>query len=42
MMSRSFRVGVVGFGVAGATTAYLLARGGHRVTLLERAPAVEP
>lgn len=41
-MSRRFRVGVVGFGVAGAATAYLLARDGHAVTLLERAPAVEP
>lgn len=41
-MPRSFRVGVVGFGVAGATTSYLLARDGHRVTLIERAPAVEP
>jgi 2-polyprenyl-6-methoxyphenol hydroxylase-like FAD-dependent oxidoreductase len=41
-MARRFRVGVVGFGVAGATTAYLLARDGHRVTLVERAPAVEP
>ena len=33
-----YRVGVVGFGMAGATAAYLLARDGHRVTLLERAP----
>jgi 2-polyprenyl-6-methoxyphenol hydroxylase-like FAD-dependent oxidoreductase len=41
-MSRCFRVGIVGFGVAGAATAYLLARDGHAVTLLERAPAVEP
>src|SRR5215470_377462 len=41
-MPRRFRVGVVGFGVAGATTAYLLARDGHAVTLIERAPVVEP
>ncbi len=41
-MSRPFRVGVVGFGMAGATTAYLLARDGHRVTLIERAPEVGP
>ena len=41
-MPRRFRVGVVGFGVAGAATAYLLARDGHAVTLIERAPAVEP
>jgi len=37
-----YRVGVVGFGMAGAVTAYLLARDGHRVTLLERAPALGP
>ncbi|WP_204249649.1 FAD-dependent oxidoreductase [Gemmata sp. SH-PL17] len=33
-MARKFRVGIVGFGIAGATTAYLLARDGHSVTLL--------
>jgi 2-polyprenyl-6-methoxyphenol hydroxylase-like FAD-dependent oxidoreductase len=37
-----YRVGIVGCGVAGVTTAYLLARDGHRVTLLERAPKVGP
>jgi 2-polyprenyl-6-methoxyphenol hydroxylase-like FAD-dependent oxidoreductase len=37
-----YRVGVVGFGVAGATSAYLLARDGHRVTLLERATDLGP
>ncbi|QJW95238.1 FAD-dependent oxidoreductase [Frigoriglobus tundricola] len=41
-MPRALRVGVVGFGMAGATTAYLLARDGHRVTLIERAPEVGP
>jgi 2-polyprenyl-6-methoxyphenol hydroxylase-like FAD-dependent oxidoreductase len=41
-MPRRFRVGIVGFGVAGATAAYLLARDGHTVTLIERAPVVEP
>lgn len=41
-MARRFRVGIVGFGVAGATTAYLLARDGHQVTLLERSPVVDP
>lgn len=37
-----YRVGVVGFGMAGAVAAYLLARDGHRVTLLERAPQLGP
>ena len=41
-MPRPYRVGVVGFGVAGAATAYLLARDGYRVSLVERAPIVEP
>lgn len=41
-MPRRFRVGIVGFGVAGAATAYLLARDGHAVTLIERAAVVEP
>lgn len=41
-MPRRFRIGVVGFGVAGATTAYLLARDGHAVTLIERAVDVGP
>lgn len=36
------RVGVVGFGIAGATVAYLLARDGRRVTLIERAPELGP
>ena len=39
---RRYRIGVVGFGIAGAATAYLLARAGHFVTLLERAPRVGP
>src|SRR5262245_43801157 len=42
MSVRPFRVAVVGFGIAGAATAYLLARTGHRVTLLERSPHVGP
>lgn len=41
-MARRYRVGIVGFGVAGATCAHLLAADGHAVTLIERAPAVEP
>jgi 2-polyprenyl-6-methoxyphenol hydroxylase-like FAD-dependent oxidoreductase len=36
------RVAVSGFGVAGASVAILLARGGHRVTLFEQAPALGP
>src|SRR5437660_11331107 len=41
-MPRRFRVGVVGFGMSGAATAYLLARDGHAVTLIERATDVGP
>lgn len=37
-----YQVGVVGFGIAGAATATLLARSGHSVTLFERAPQVGP
>ncbi len=36
------RVGVVGCGMAGTATAYLLSRDGHRVTLLERAAELGP
>lgn len=36
------RVGVVGFGVAGAATSALLAEAGHEVTLFERAPELRP
>jgi len=41
-MPRTYRVGVVGFGVAGATVSFLLARQGHQVSLFERAPKVRP
>src|ERR1700722_2226245 len=37
-----YRIGVVGCGVAGTTSAYLLARDGHQITLLERAPKLGP
>ncbi len=37
-----FRIGIVGFGVAGATSALLLAEQGHEVHLFERAPHVGP
>jgi 2-polyprenyl-6-methoxyphenol hydroxylase-like FAD-dependent oxidoreductase len=40
--SRRYRVGVVGFGIAGAAVSTLLAKSGHSVTLLERAPKVGP
>lgn len=36
-MARRYRIGVVGFGMAGGASAYLLARDGHAVTLLEQA-----
>ncbi len=39
---RRYRIGIVGFGIAGAAAAHLLARSGHSVTLLERAPRVGP
>ncbi len=41
-MPRHYRVGVVGFGTAGATATFLLAGAGHEVTLFERAPEVGP
>jgi 2-polyprenyl-6-methoxyphenol hydroxylase-like FAD-dependent oxidoreductase len=37
-----YRVGVIGLGVAGAAIAHLLARDGHRITLLERAEEPRP
>lgn len=41
-MPRPYRIGIVGYGVAGATSAFLLARAGHDVTLFERAVEVGP
>lgn len=41
-MPKQYRIGIVGFGVAGATASFLLARAGHVVTLFERAPEVGP
>lgn len=41
-MDRPYRVGIVGMGVAGATTAYLLARDGCEVTVLEQAASLRP
>jgi 2-polyprenyl-6-methoxyphenol hydroxylase-like FAD-dependent oxidoreductase len=38
----TYRVAVVGAGVAGAATAYVLARDGHLVTLFEQAPDPGP
>lgn len=35
---RPYRIGIVGFGMAGGMSALLLARDGHHVTLLEQAP----
>lgn len=39
---RRSRIALVGFGVAGATAAALLADQGHDVTIFEQAPALEP
>lgn len=36
----AYRVGVVGYGMIGSVVSYLLARDGHAVSLLERAPVV--
>src|SRR5437764_9431691 len=41
-MPGPYRVGIVGLGVAGATAGYLLARDGHRVTILEQSARVGP
>lgn len=41
-MPPPYRIGVVGYGVAGATSAYLLAQAGHHVTIFERSPSVGP
>jgi len=41
-MPDPYRVGIVGYGVAGATSAYLLAKAGHEVTIFERSPKVGP
>ena len=41
-MSRPLKVAVVGCGVAGLTSAVILARHGHHVTLIERAPRLAP
>ena len=41
-MGNPLRVGVVGSGVAGLASAYLLARQGHQVTVIERAPKLGP
>ena len=42
MPPKQYRVGIVGFGIAGGALAILLARAGHAVTLIERAPEVGP
>lgn len=41
-MPPPYRVGIVGFGIAGGALAIMLARAGHTVTLIERAPQVGP
>jgi len=39
---KSLQVGIIGAGTAGLATAAILARQGHAVTLLEKAPALAP
>lgn len=41
-MPPPYHVGIVGFGIAGGALAIMLARAGHTVTLIERAPQVGP
>lgn len=41
-MARRYKVGVVGFGVAGGMAAFFLARAGHDVTIFERAAQLGP
>jgi 2-polyprenyl-6-methoxyphenol hydroxylase-like FAD-dependent oxidoreductase len=41
-MTRQYRIGIVGLGIAGGAAACLLARQGHRVTIFERASQVGP
>ncbi len=41
-MTRPYRIGIVGFGIAGGALAIQLARQGHQVVLLERAPVLGP
>lgn len=41
-MSRVLNIAIVGCGVGGLTTALLLARDGHRVTMFDRFPQPEP
>src|SRR5579864_3942076 len=41
-MGRRWRIGIVGCGVAGLSSAMLLARREHHVTMIERAPELRP
>lgn len=41
-MRREYKIGIIGFGIAGGALAVFLARAGHLVTVFERAPVVGP
>jgi glycine/D-amino acid oxidase-like deaminating enzyme len=41
-VERALDIGIVGYGTAGQAAAVFLSRGGHRVRVFERAPALGP
>ena len=41
-MKQTYRIGIVGFGIAGGLSAYLLSKAGHDVTLMEQTETLGP